>query len=261
MIGNNNPRRDLVLNSIWQRTKSANTALGRADFAVPPSLMPTEQKQIQLSPQVQYRRSKRKKVADLRNLKRITQSLNGIIVAWRFDLNDDHYRADQHFYRRPTFTIHPSKLRAFALFLRNSTYCRAGILTEIAAADRLRSGGARFAVQYLFLSDLYRRRFSIELFATETEALPSLTVPFTARPRLLFASSGWLEREVWDMFGIHFTGHSDLRRILTDYGFAGHPLRKDFPLTGFTEVVYDDSLARIRTDAVELAQEFRVFHL
>lgn len=75
----------------------------------------------------------------------------------------------------------------------------------------------------------------------------------------LFASAGWCEREVWDMFGVPFLGHGDLRRLLTDYGFQGHPLRKDFPLSGYSEFCYDDSEKRVMEEPLELTQEFRNF--
>jgi NADH-quinone oxidoreductase subunit C len=86
------------------------------------------------------------------------------------------------------------------------------------------------------------------------------TRPVVKSIAYLYKSAGWLEREVWDMFGINFIGNNDLRRILTDYGFQGHPLRKDFPLSGFHEVYYDDSYKRLLYESVELSQEYRTFN-
>lgn len=123
-------------------------------------------------------------------------------------------------------------------------------LVDIAAVDRLASRG-RFAVKYCLLSHRYNVRLTVMVCANETLTLPSV--------KAIFPSAGWLEREVWDLFGLYFHDNGDLRRILTDYGFTGHPLRKDFPLSGFHEVVYNDAEGRVTTEPVELAQELRVF--
>ena len=153
----------------------------------------------------------------------------------------------------------PGKLRAISLVLRNSTYLQARTLVDIAVVDKLGVTG-RFAVSYLFLSMGTNQRVNLQLFVDETSTVPSLAVPF-ANGQRVFAGAGWLEREVWDMFGIYFSEHGDLRRILTDYGFTGHPLRKDFPLTGFQELIYNDAEGRVTAEPVELTQEFRVFQL
>jgi NADH:ubiquinone oxidoreductase subunit C len=91
----------------------------------------------------------------------------------------------------------------------------------------------------------------VKICVDEITPVPSITN--------LYPAAGWFEREVWDMFGIFFSNHPDLRRILTDYGFSGHPLRKDFPLTGYVEVRYDDSEKRVITEPIQLAQGFRYF--
>jgi len=109
----------------------------------------------------------------------------------------------------------------------------------------------RFTIVYLLLSVVHNTRMTV---VTKTnEVLPITSLSST------FASLNWAEREIWDMFGIMFISHPDLRRILTDYGFKSHPLRKDFPLTGFYEVNYNESLKSISYDKVELTQEFRTF--
>jgi NADH:ubiquinone oxidoreductase subunit C len=152
----------------------------------------------------------------------------------------------------------PTKLRALSLVLRNTTWLQLRSLVDIAVTDRLLPRG-RFVVNYLFLSMICNQRVTVQLFANETSTLPSISAPFGEQR--FFASALWLEREVWDMFGIYFSEHGDLRRILTDYGFTGHPLRKDYPLTGFHELVYNDAEGRVVATRVELAQEFRVFQL
>lgn len=109
----------------------------------------------------------------------------------------------------------------------------------------------RFEVVYHLLSPRLNARIRIKVSTDETTPVPSCTG--------IFAGADWFEREAWDMYGILFTGHPDLRRILTDYGFDGHPQRKDFPLTGYVEVRYDDEVKRVVYEPVELRQEFRNF--
>jgi len=111
----------------------------------------------------------------------------------------------------------------------------------------------RFEVVYLLLSPSTGQRLAVSVHVSEGTPLPSATG--------VYSSAGWYERETWDIFGILFTGHPDLRRRLTDYGFKGHPLRKDFPVTGYVEVRYDDVRKRILYEGVSLAQEFRLFTL
>ena len=122
---------------------------------------------------------------------------------------------------------------------------------EIVAAD-VPTYSFRFKVIYVLRSLLYNSVITISFTTNETD-LKVYSINY------LYQSSTWLEREVWDMFGIKFNNNLDLRRILTDYGFNGHPLRKDFPLSGFKEIYYDDSSKRIIFEPVEMAQEFRVF--
>lgn len=109
----------------------------------------------------------------------------------------------------------------------------------------------RFEVIYHLLSHRYNNRIRLKLSVAEGE-----TVPTASR---LFKAANWYEREVWDLYGVGFEGHPDMRRILTDYGFEGHPLRKDFPLTGFSEVRYDHEKEKVVYDRVELPQDFRPF--
>jgi len=110
----------------------------------------------------------------------------------------------------------------------------------------------RFEVNYLLLNFSYPHRLIVRSYANEYSGLPTISYSFN--------SAGWLEREVWDMYGVFFSGHQDLRRILTDYGFSGFPLRKDFPLTGYNEVRYDDSKKQVVLEPLEISQEFRLFN-
>jgi NADH-quinone oxidoreductase subunit C len=109
----------------------------------------------------------------------------------------------------------------------------------------------RFEVVYNLLSIKHNHRVRVKVAANETEPVPSVTG--------VFSSANWYERETWDLFGVYFSDHPDLRRLLTDYGFEGHPLRKDFPLTGYVEMRYDEDQKRVVYEPVKLKQEFRSF--
>lgn len=135
-------------------------------------------------------------------------------------------------------------------FLRDDIECDFKILVDICGVD-YPNRKERFDVVYHLLSTSQNQRVRVKISTAEEKVVPSVTS--------LFSTAGWLEREVWDMYGIYFDGNLDLRRILTDYGFEGHPLRKDFPLTGYVELRYDDSLKRVVYEPVKLTQDFRVF--
>ena len=119
------------------------------------------------------------------------------------------------------------------------------------AAPTIRRGAKRFDVVYHLLSPRRNLRIRVKVQADEDTLVPSATG--------VFPGADWFEREAYDLYGILFSDHPDLRRLLTDYGFEGHPLRKDFPLTGFVEVRYDDEAKRVVYEPVELKQEFRNF--
>lgn len=137
-------------------------------------------------------------------------------------------------------------------FLKHHTLTYYRQLIDITAVDHPERK-LRFEVVYQLLSITYNQRLSVSVSVPEGVALDSAVS--------VYPSAGWYERETWDRFGVFFRNHPDLRRRLTDYGFKGHPLRKDFPVTGFIEVSYKDSRKRIVYEKVNLAQEFRLFHL
>lgn len=147
-------------------------------------------------------------------------------------------------------TIAPASLVSFTEFLQTDRTCRFSTLVDITAVD-YPAREARFDVVYHYLSMYENHRIRIKTAVREDEMLPSLTG--------LTPAANWFEREVFDMFGIYFKGHPDLRRLLTDYGFRGHPLRKDFPTTGYSEVRYDDVEKRVVYEPVSLVQEYRQF--
>lgn len=149
-----------------------------------------------------------------------------------------------------TVTVAPSSLVSFVEFLKTDGNCQFSSLVDITAVD-YPSRGKRFDVIYHFLSMYQNHRIRLRVQIREDEMVPSI---IDVHP-----SSNWFEREIFDMFGILFTGHPDLRRILTDYGFRGFPLRKDFPTTGYTEVRYDEVEKRVVYEPVSLVQEYRQF--
>jgi len=149
-----------------------------------------------------------------------------------------------------TITSTRASLPAFVEFLRNDRSCRFSSLIDITAVDHP-SREARFDVVYHFLSMYQNHRIRIKIAVRESDLVPSIIE--------VHPSANWFEREVFDMFGILFSGHPDLRRLLTDYGFRGHPLRKDFPTTGYTEVRYDEVQKRVVYEPVSLVQEYRQF--
>jgi NADH-quinone oxidoreductase subunit C len=135
-------------------------------------------------------------------------------------------------------------------FLRDDGQCRFGVLCDICGVD-YPDRALRFEVVYNLLSLSHNRRIRVKVDTDEEHPVPSAVG--------LFSSAGWWEREAWDLFGIYFADNPDLRRILTDYGFDGHPLRKDFPLTGYVEMRYDERQKRVVYEPVRLPQEFRSF--
>ncbi|MDP0925986.1 NADH-quinone oxidoreductase subunit C [Paracoccus onubensis] len=135
-------------------------------------------------------------------------------------------------------------------FLRSDSSCRFSTLVDITAVD-YPARPQRFDVVWHFLSMYQNQRIRVKVAIREDEIVPSLIG--------IHPSANWFEREIFDMFGIMFSGHPDLRRILTDYGFRGYPLRKDFPTTGYVEVRYDESEKRVVYEPVNLTQEYRQF--
>ena len=149
-----------------------------------------------------------------------------------------------------TVEVTPTTLPEFVEFLKTDVTCRFSTLVDITGIDHPERE-RRFDVVYHFLSMYQNQRIRVKAAVRDTETVPSIIEQFP--------SSNWFEREVFDMFGILFSGHPDLRRILTDYGFRGYPLRKDFPTTGYTEVRYDETQKRVVYEPVSLVQEYRQF--
>ena len=153
-------------------------------------------------------------------------------------------------YGELTVLVEPANLIEVATFLRDDPRCQFISIIDISGAD-YPSRAERFDVVYHLLSPKQNVRIRLKVHAGEETLVPSLTA--------VYPGADWFERETYDLYGVLFSGHPDLRRILTDYGFDGHPLRKDFPLTGFVEVRYDDEAKRVIYEPVELKQEFRNF--
>lgn len=149
-----------------------------------------------------------------------------------------------------TLTIETSKIAEVLTILRDDPRCQFEVLIDICGVD-YPAREKRFDVVYHLLSPRKNQRIRIKCATDDMTPIPSVVNVFPA--------ANWYEREAYDMYGILFSGHPDLRRLLTDYGFQGHPLRKDFPLTGYVEVRYDDEQKRVVYEPVKLVQEFRTF--
>ena len=149
-----------------------------------------------------------------------------------------------------TVTAAPDTLVGLLTFLRDDQVCRFSVLIDICGAD-YPNRPKRFDVVYHLLSLHRNHRIRVKIETDEATPVPSACT--------IWPAANWFEREAFDMYGIQFSDHPDLRRILTDYGFTGHPLRKDFPLTGFVEVRYDDEQKRVVYEPVKLVQDFRKF--
>jgi len=149
-----------------------------------------------------------------------------------------------------TLAANAADIVKVATFLRDDERCRFISIIDVTAVD-WPSREKRFDVVYHFLSPTKNMRVRVKVETDEATPVPSIID--------VFLGANWYERETYDLYGVLFSGHPDMRRILTDYGFQGHPLRKDFPLTGFVEVRWDDEQKRVVYDKVRLAQEFRNF--
>ena len=153
-------------------------------------------------------------------------------------------------YEQLYLSIDNEDLLDVILFLKTNKDTKFKQLIDITAVD-YPENSKRFKMVYLFLSHQFNQRIIISSLINENEVVPSLTK--------IFPSANWMEREVFDMYGIKFNNHPDLRRILTDYGFEGHPLRKDFPLTGHNEVRYSEDEKKVIYESVKLEQNYRNF--
>ena len=162
----------------------------------------------------------------------------------------DTVRASRITHGELTLDVSHEKIVDVLKFLRDDKSCLFEVLIDICGVD-WPARANRFDLVYHLLSPRLNQRVRVKLMTDETSPVPSTVGVYSA--------SNWFEREAYDMYGILFSGHPDLRRLLTDYGFQGYPLRKDFPLTGFVEVRYDDQEKRVLYEPVRLNQEFRKF--
>ena len=147
-------------------------------------------------------------------------------------------------------TIESSYIDSFLIFLRDNKKFSFQILVDLCGVD-YPDREKRFDVVYNLLSVTSNLRLTVKINIAEGELVPTISN--------IYSAAGWYEREAWDMYGIYFANHPDLRRILTDYDFIGHPMRKDFPLTGFSEVRYDMEKKKVIYEKVKLVQDFRSF--
>tara|TARA_Y100000590_G_scaffold170176_1_gene194754 strand:+ start:292 stop:882 length:591 start_codon:yes stop_codon:yes gene_type:complete len=178
----------------------------------------------------------------MKNLDNLEKKINSELTT---KINESKIVHDQLY-----LIIDNEDLLEVTLFLKNNKDTKFRQLIDITAVDYPEQS-KRFKIVYLFLSHEFNQRVILSYFINENEVISSLTN--------IFPSANWMEREVFDMYGIKFKDHPDLRRILTDYGFQGHPLRKDFPLTGDKEVRYSEDEKKVIYEPVKLEQNYRNF--
>ncbi|KAJ8302441.1 hypothetical protein KUTeg_018837 [Tegillarca granosa] len=146
--------------------------------------------------------------------------------------------------------IHPEGILCVITFLKDHTNANFENIVDVTAID-VPSRQYRFEIVYNLMSLMFNSRIRVKTYTDELTPIESVTS--------VYLGANWYERELWDMFGVFVANHPDLRRILTDYGFEGHPFRKDFPLSGYVEVRYDDEVKRVVVEPIEMTQEFRKF--
>ena len=176
------------------------------------------------------------------NLKDLEKKINSELTT---KINSSYIKHNQLY-----FEIDKDDLLDVVLFIKTNNKTKFRQLIDLTVVDYPEKT-KRFKVVYLFLSHEFNQRLILSYFISENEIISSLTS--------IFPSANWMEREVFDMYGVNFKNHPDLRRILTDYGFEGHPLRKDFPLTGHTEVRYSEDQKKVISEPVKLEQNYRNF--
>ena len=169
------------------------------------------------------------------------QSLSNILPITKIQIFSDEI----------VLVIKPEFLLDILFFLKNNVLCQFTVLSVISGVDYPEKKN-RFEVVYDLLSVTLNRRIRVKVIVNELKYIDSC--------EKIFPTANWHECEVWDMFGVFFKDHSNLRRILTDYGFEGHPLRKDFPLNGFIEVRYSENHKRVISESIEFSQEYRTFN-
>ena len=179
----------------------------------------------------------------------MNQALKGLVEIITSSLPSEVTSAD-HANGELCINAHSETIVKVMTFLRDDVNCQFKVLLDVCGVD-YPERDERFDVIYNLLSMTHNQRVRVKIRTHEKTPVPSVVS--------VFNSANWWERETWDLLGVYFSGHPDLRRILTDYGFEGHPLRKDFPLSGYVEVRYDDEKKRVVYEPLKMAQDFRNF--
>jgi len=180
----------------------------------------------------------------------LEKRFNILIGSLKENLSEDLVSSSINFNYVNIF-VKKESIKKVLLYLRDHPEYRFSQLVNLCGVDYLVSKKKRFEVVYHLLSLKWNGRISVKICVNDGDYIPTVTS--------IYSSAGWYEREVWDLFGINFQGHPDLRRLLTDYGFEGHPLRKDFPLSGYVEPRYDENEKEIVYAPVKLPQAYRKF--